>query len=435
MDNKYNKVTFSVSKDIITPAQITTMIGFPSTFGKPFTEVHDDLYVKTLMLRDADGETLLFISMDILFHDDSLPETLRDYASEKYGVKRENLHVTYTHTHFGPAVKGYDFNFYSESYEKFLFERVCCTIDRVFLTSHTGYLKFSKVSGEWNMSRRLPVNGKIEFEPNPLGEVDKNLYMLKLEDENGKMRVLALSFACHPSNMWGIYTRLSSEYPGRLCARVEGEFYGTTAMFFQGFGADCKLRIGVKTNSFAECTPEDIDEVALTMTQRIKSKLISNDWETLPAKFASRTMKLELPLEINPIDYYQYCYDYYNERNAEMMKRNSEMVLENYDNLPETLLLNYGVIRINPKFYICSMGGEPGVNVQTVLRESMPEATLLCFGYNDAIAYIPSDKMIEEGGYEAEESVTEYRLKGRIAPGVDKIFCDALKNTVAEMNK
>lgn len=65
----------------------------------------------------------------------------------------------------------------------------------------------------------------------------------------------------------------------------------------------------------------------------------------------------------------------------------------------------------------------------------MPDATVLCFGYNDAIAYVPSDKIIEEGGYEAEGSVTEYRLKGRIAPGVDKIYCDALKQTAAEMNK
>ena len=33
MDMKYNKVTFGVSKDIITPAQTATMIGFGCVFG------------------------------------------------------------------------------------------------------------------------------------------------------------------------------------------------------------------------------------------------------------------------------------------------------------------------------------------------------------------------------------------------------------------
>lgn len=435
MDSKYNKVTFGVSKDVITPAQTATMIGFGTVFGEPFTEVHDDLFVRTLMLRDADGETVLLIAMDLLFHDDTLPEALRDYAGEKYGVKRENLHVSYTHTHFGPAVKGYDFNYYTESYEAFLFDRICKTIDRVFLTNHTGYLKYAKVDGEWNMSRRLPVDGVMEFKPNPLGEVDKSLYMLKLEDEQGKMRALAMNFACHPSNMFGCYTRLSSEYPGRLCMRVEGEFYGTTALFFQGFGADCKLRIGVRTDRFSACSPEDIDEVALTMTQRIKQKMMSNDWQCLPVKLVSRTMKLDLPLEVNPKEFYEERREFYIERNMEMMKRNAEMVINNYETWLETLPLNCGIISINPNFYIYSLGGEPGINIQTVLRESMPDATVLCFGYNDAIAYVPSDKMIEEGGYEAEGSVPEYRLKGRIAPGVDKIYCDALKNFAAEVNK
>jgi len=145
-------------------------------------------------------------------------------------------------------------------------------------------------------------------------------------------------------------------------------------------------------------------------------------------------MKLNLPLETNPKEFYEERREFYSDK-SEMMKLNAEYVLKNYDDMKSELPLNCGVIRINPNFYIYSLGGEPGVNIQTVLRESMPDAQILCFGYNDAIAYVPSDKMIEEGGYEAEGSVTEYRLKGRIAPGVDKIYCDALKNTAAEMNK
>ena len=113
----------------------------------------------------------------------------------------------------------------------------------------------------------------------------------------------------------------------------------------------------------------------------------------------------------------------------------ADYVLENYDSLSETLPLNCGAVRINPDFYIFSMGGEPGVNIQTVLREHFAGKQLLCFGYNDSIAYVPSDKMVEEGGYEAsvDRSVNEYRLKGRVLPGVDALYRQGYTKAIEEM--
>ena len=111
----------------------------------------------------------------------------------------------------------------------------------------------------------------------------------------------------------------------------------------------------------------------------------------------------------------------------------ADEIVSRYDSLPEALSLNCALVRINSGFYICSMGGEPSVNIQTILREAFPNLTLLCFGFADGIAYIPSDKLIQEGGYEAEGSVVEYRLKGRIAPGVDEIFCRGYKKAMTDM--
>ncbi len=437
----YNKLTFGAAKDIITPRIPATMIGFASMFGVPFTDIHDDLYVRTLALRDADGETVILMGFDLLFHDDSLPNALRKYINEKYGISESNLHVSYTHTHFGPAVKGYDFTWYTDEYEEFLIDRAKASIDRALVSMRSGTLKYASIKGEWNISRRLPLNGIIDFKPSPDGECDKNLYLLKLEDEQGKMRALAMNFACHPSNL-GAYSVLSSEYPGRLCQRVESEFYGTTALFFQGFGSDAKLRIGATAAlHFSGISYDDCDEVALSMVQRIKNHLISGDWQTLPVKLGSEVFKIELPLEPNPPQYYLDAKLNYAEsadthfaaipgdlnntgKNIRQFHwARADYVLDNYDALPDALPLNCGVVRINPDFYIFSMGGEPGINIASVLREAFPEKQLLCFGYNDAIAYVPSDKMISEGGYEAGgRSIDEYRLKGEYKPGVDELY-------------
>ncbi|MBE6965407.1 MAG: hypothetical protein E7441_05170 [Ruminococcaceae bacterium] len=435
-----NGFCFGVSKEIITPNIPSTMIGFASMFGVEFTDIHDDLYVRTLVLRD-DCETVVLLSFDLLFHDDDLPKALRAYVKEKYNIPESNLHVSYTHTHFGPAVKGYDFTWYTEEYEEFLLSRAKSSIDRALLTMKKGTLKYSSVCGEWNISRRLFYNGFMDFKPNPDNECDKNLYMLKLEDEAGNMRALAMNFACHPSNVSNCSV-LSAEYPGRLCQRIESEFYGCTALFFQGFGSDAKLKIGAReTLRFHGISYDDCDEVALSMVQRIKTSLINGDWQTLPVKLGSDVFKVELPLDVYPIEHYKKAKEVHADSpDAHFMPvpgrldtimenvrqfhwARADYVIDKYDELPDALPLNCGVIRLNPDFYIFSMGGEPGCNIATVLREAFPDKKLICFGYNDAIAYVPSDKMIGEGGYEAgERSIDEYRLKGAILPGVDEIY-------------
>ncbi len=449
-------VIFGLSKDIITPAERTTMIGFGSVFGVPFQDIHDDLYARTLLLEDpATGVQILFIAMDLLFHDDSLPEALREYAHKTYGLDPENLHVSYTHTHFGPAVKGYDFTWYTESYEAYLFDRLCRCIDRAYLTRRRGSIKFSSVAGDWNVSRRLPTENGLKFLPNPDGERDPNLYLLKLEDAQGVIRGLVTSFACHPSNLAGI-NNLSSEYPGRLCQRLEGELYGCTALFFQGFGADAKLKRGMKTSRFSMLSYEECDEVAASMATRVKQQLISGVWQTLPIHLGSKRFRLRLPMDIYDRAYFEEMANSYSRQSYSPREQDpkcpgtventalnsghlfwacAEYVLERFDRLPLTVPLNCGAVRINEDFYIFSMGGEPGVNIQTVLRQHFPGKQLLCFGYNDAIAYIPSDKMVAEGGYEAsaEHAVCEYRLKGRILPGVDALYCQGFESAIAAM--
>ena len=457
MTEAYGTVVFGAAKELITPRERTTLIGFGTVFGVPFTDIHDDIFVRTLLIGDADGEKVLLIGFDLLFHDDTLPEALRAYAAEKYGVKPDHLHVSYSHTHYGPAVRGYDFNYASDSYEAFLFDRVCASIDRAFLNARRGTVQFAAVPGDWNVSRRLPKDGKTLFLPNPEGETDPNLYLLRFFDESGTLRALLTSFACHPSNVAG-YNTISSEYPGRLCACIEAEYYGCTALFFQGFGSDAKLRKGMKGYRFTGITYDELDDVARSMLLSIRKRMAASGWQDVPVKLGAAAFTVDLPLAVHSRDFYEKTRDSFavsaggepGERfvpapgKADEMGKNSarlfwacaDSVVGRYDELPDVLTLNCGVVRLNPDFYIFSLAGEPGVNIQTVLRAAFPDKRILCFGYNDAIAYVPSDRMIAEGGYEAgERSDVEYRLKGRCRPGVDAIFIRGFRDALERIEK
>ena len=71
--------------------------------------------------------------MDLCFHDQSLVEYLREYTMSKYGIDHDNLIVTFTHTHFAPAVKGYDFAWTNPDYERFVHERAVCGLSLIHI--------------------------------------------------------------------------------------------------------------------------------------------------------------------------------------------------------------------------------------------------------------------------------------------------------------
>jgi len=456
MHTASQNVIFGAAKELITPRERTTLIGFGPVFGVPFESIHDDLYVRTLVLEDAWGERVVLMGFDLLFHDDSLTAALRDYAGEKYGVKPGNLHVAYSHTHFAPAVRGYDQHYHTDSYEAFLLERCCACIDRAFRDTCVGTMDFAAVEGDWNISRRVPQgNGKTKFAPNPDGDRDPNLYLLRLRDEAGQVRVLLTSFACHPSNLAQLRA-ISAEYPGRLCALLEERYPGCTALFFQGFGADTKLKRGAQEDKFTPLTYEQLEEVVQSMVGAATQQLERGSWTAVPVRLAGCAFTVELPLEENGRAFYESELAKYSQRlgcpgerfvktenegesganSFRLMWSCADYVVEHYEQLPDAITLNCGVVRLNQDFYIFSMGGEPVVSLQNALRDAFPSKRILCFGYNDAIAYIPSDKVIEEGGYEAGEGADlEYRLKGRCKLGVTGICVAGFGEAVAELDK
>jgi len=63
-------MTFGVAKDLITPDVKTHMGGYGSLYGRYFVGLHDDLYVKALVMDDGKQRAVL-ISFDLLFHDQS----------------------------------------------------------------------------------------------------------------------------------------------------------------------------------------------------------------------------------------------------------------------------------------------------------------------------------------------------------------------------
>ena len=445
---------FAVARDIITPAVKTYMAGCSSLNGKQFVGVHDDLYVKTLLLNDGQ-QSIVLVTYDLLMHDYALREAIADYVKSRYGIDGQSLIVSYTHSHAGPAIGGYDPGCASPEYEAFLLERTKSCLDRTFVNLAAGTVSFGWVEGDWNISRRNIVAGRMELAPNLSGKKDRRLNILRLSGLDGACRVLLLNFACHPLSM-GETLWLSSEYPGRLCQLLESEFYGCTTLFFQGAGANAHPMISAGANNdWKRGTFEAADAMAQSMVLSVRNALFLGKLRPVTLDLSARQFVIELETEEYPKEFFQRVADsptlptvtpeeargvlgrlrlLHMPPNNTSARNAARWVLEHYDSVGSTIRVHAGIVRLSSDLFMGWMCGEVCYEVKREIERVFSGKDLMFIGYGDGIAYIPDDNLLDEGGYEVDGSVVEFCLKGRLKRGItDKVraaFADNLKSVL-----
>ena len=422
---------FGVARDLVTPDIKTYLGGYGSLIGQYFTDIHDDLYVKTLVLDDGRRRVVL-ISYDLIFHDFDLTDALGEYIRERHGIEAENLIVSYSHTHTGPALRGFDTDRASPEYEAFLVERTKSCIDRACINVFEGTIEYGTIEGDWNMHRRRPTATTPTNAPHPEGEKDNTLSILRIRDRDGMDKVLLANYSCHPVAL-GDVTIISSAYPGRLCQLLETEFFGATAIFFQGAGACSRPRIAQAGTTWKRCTFDEVDDMAASMAKAVKRAVRSGTLESIELDLAARAFVV--PLEIEPYskEHLTEMADDPNPGRSTTRER-ALAVLDRYDTMPDHLDVHASVVRLSDDLYIAFLCGEVTYPIKRIVQEAFGPKNLIFIGYGDSCAYIPSDEYIKEGGYEAEGSVLVFTRKGPFKPGVDAKMVEAFGENLAAIN-
>lgn len=418
---------FGVARDLITPDIRMTMSGYGTYYGTTFQGIHDDLYVKALSMNDG-KETLLLITADLLFHEPGLTETIKQYAWQKHGIKPDFVLLSYTHTHSGPAIQGYDLGRHSEYYEQFLLSRIQSCIDRSFLNTFDGTLSYGFVEGEWNINRRKQVDGNIYTLPNPEGVTDNRLHLLKVSDMSGHVKALLLNYACHPVTIRDTLY-LSADFPGRMAQYLETEYFGSTALFFQGAGGNSRPRVTASGTAFVTRTFREIDDMSVVIAKRIQHEISIGGFAPIALHLAAK--QFIIPLELDVYDKEEFRKAAHNEELVPTSRNGAQHVWEHYEQMEDTVPLRAGMIRLSEDCYIAALGGEPCVEVKTNIAQAFRGKKMLFVGYTDSTAYIPDDTILREGGYEAgDHSVFEMALKGKFKAGIDRTILSSFRDNM-----
>jgi hypothetical protein len=78
------------------------------------------------------------------------------------------------------------------------------------------------------------------------------------------------------------------------------------------------------------------------------------------------------------------------------------------------------VIRFGNDLVLVALGGEVVVDYSLRLKRELAGPAVWVAGYsNDVFAYVPSVRVLKEGGYEAADAVTYSSLPSRFAPSIE----------------
>jgi hypothetical protein len=120
-----------------------------------------------------------------------------------------------------------------------------------------------------------------------------------------------------------------------------------------------------------------------------------------------------------------------NDKNPAKVRR-AKALLERWDQRAQLTKTSYPVqaIRFGRDLTVLALGGELVVDYALRAKREFP-GNLIVAGYsNDVMCYIPSARVLKEGGYEADDSMIYYGKPGPFAEDVEDRVFDAVRRVM-----
>lgn len=397
-----------VASAVITPDKPMWMAGYASrTNVSQGTAL--DLYAKALALEDARGARLVIVTLDLI----SVPRPLRDAVEaavlKEHGLPREGLLLNCSHTHSGPEFRlgrgPKDWAMFGpeglpgvksgEEYGRELQAKVIDLVRRALANRAPAKLNYQHARCGFAMNRRTLVGTNYNNFPNPEGPVDQAVPVLRVDDPEGKLRAVLFGYACHNTTL-ALY-QICGDYAGYAQQYVETAHPGATALFMQGCGGD--------QNPYPRGTIELAQLHGRTLATAVESALQTRPrpllgslrlaYDEVDIQYAGPPTRADYEVKLKSTDRYEV------QHAQRMLAR-----LAQGERLPEKYSFPAQVVQFGDDLTLVALAGETVVDYSLRLKKELAGPALWIAGYsNDVMSYIPSARLLGEGGYEPRTSI------------------------------
>lgn len=413
-----------VARVDITPEGPIWLSGYAAR-THPSTGIASKLSAKALALEDSRRGRIVIVTTDLI----GLPRAVTDAVAarllKEHGVERARVAFNSSHTHTGPVVKGnlstmYDLSAEDQTrvddYARSLTEKLYGVAAAALTDLSPAVLDFGAGEAGFAMNRRRPNNGAIRLSDNPDGPTERSVPVLRVTDPEGKLRAVLFGYACHNTTLTGEFYDVSGDYAGFAQAAFEAEHPGATAMFMLLCGGD-QNPSPRSTLAYAQqhgkALADAVHRVITSSMEPVKGQLRAA-YENTDLMFAIHT-RATFEQELS-------------DKNPFVVRRAKSM-LKAYDEGHPVRRTPFPVqaIRFGTGPVLLTLGGEVVIDYTLRAKREYKGSKMIVAGYsNDVMCYIPSKRVLKEGGYEAVDSMIYYGMPGPFAEDVEERVFDAV---------
>jgi hypothetical protein len=264
------------------------------------------------------------------------------------------------------------------------------------------------------MNRRRPTPKGFT---NAEGPVDHDVPVLRVTDGEGKqLRALLFGYACHNTTL--SFYEFCGDYAGFAQEYLEAEHPGTVALFMSGCSGD--------QNPYPRGTIELCRQHGRTLATAVDAAL-----QTVPRPIAGALDVAygEVELEFAPLPAHDELARLESSGNATEKRRATRLLKQLSE--PGGVKMTYSypiqVVHFGRDLTLVALAGETVIDYALRLKRELP-GPLWVAGYsNDVFSYVPSRRVLEEGGYEGRDAIISSSLPGPFAPSVEERIVGKVK--------
>lgn len=402
----------AVAEVDITPASGLPMYGFFDRINdnKLSTGTLDPLYARVLVLEVGDRRfALVTLDLGRTFGDAELA-VLRERLKLSAGISF--LLVVASHTHSGPNIlDDYPGN-RPPTWETAALDKIATAVTEA--SQHLVLAQFGTGRGEVYVGynrRQVHPDGKVTMlwtnsDKQPTSPVDPSVWVMRIDDENGKPIAILVNYACHPVVLGSDNLKYSADFVGAMATTVEKSFDPPPLCFFLQ-GADGDINPYYATTALSDGALEKRNWTGRQLGEEVVrvAKSIRTEVPRQPAiDFADDVMRFTPRWDPRKF-------------REGLLRNNGPRVFEDHadlfvhDSPPDHLDLHVTSLLLNKQIAVVGMPGEPFVNFQINWKDRCPLQDCVVLGYaNGYFDYFPTIEAAAEGGYGAGDSNTYVEL-------------------------
>lgn len=423
-----------VAKSVITPQSAVWLAGYGSKRA-PDGKLHD-LWVKALALEDANQQRAVLITSDFQGVPKQMSDQVFERIQKRFGLDRSRVMFTFSHNHCGPRLGDDLVDYYPveeeqvrlvEHYTAEMVTRIVDLVGESLAQLQDAELQYGEGRATFAVNRRnnreADVPTMLEKGIPLVGPVDHAVPVLTVTRPGGKLEAILFGYACHPTTL--SFLTWCGDYPGYAQLELERHHPGATAMFVNTCGGD----------------QNPLPRRSVALCERYGQMLAAGVEEALKQKLTPVTSRLKTAFELVELDYLkavsrQDLEGFASDANA-IKARWAKRLLKQLDEgktFPGSYPYPIHAWRLGNELLIIGQGAETVVDYALRFKNEFGPGTWV-FGYvDDMIAYIPSRRVWEEGGYEGGFNLYEYgRPALRWSGDIEDRIASAVKRLVKQV--